>query len=153
MLLLKGYHLHNLTSIDYVRIVSTVEGFFEKKFNCVECRKRYDRHPDPEKMWESWKARMSCYDIKEKPKFQLDQIRYYTCPGNFFSFSVASLMEGYHNYKLGVMPYKGSFFEQPAKIIEVYKMIEAIIEEKKADQIKQHEKDLKRRSGSRNGRY
>ena len=149
MILLKSYYLNQITNTDYVFIVSTIEGFTEKQFNCVECNKRYRKHPNKELMDEKLRKKMACTEIKGKARFQIDQVKYYTCPGNFYSFSVASLMEGYHNYKMGVLPYPGSFFEQPAKVIDIYKMIDALIEDHKRKVQEEHDQKLKRQQSRR----
>lgn len=112
-------------------LVSSVEAYTEKMFNCYSCLHQYDHHPNKDRMLADRQRLQACKEPRPNPKFQIEQVKYFKCPGNFYEPSMAYLMEGYEKYKQGVMPYPGSFYDQPAKIIEIYKLIDALLVDKR----------------------
>lgn len=89
--------------------------------------------------------------LTDKVKYQLEDIRYYKCIGNFYSDSAVYLMELFYNYERGVLPFHGSLMDQPAKIIDIFQLIDAMIKSKKAEIQKDMEKEASRKARS-NGR-
>lgn len=71
-----------------------------------------------------------CFGGAPHVKWELENIKYYTCIGNFFDPSVAHFFEMLNKYDQGVLPYPGSFSEQPGKVIEVFQMLDGLKKEK-----------------------
>lgn len=122
-------------------MVSTVKAFYDKQYNCYFCKKQ-PGHPATIRGLREIKG---CFDIFDKPG-KFDKVAYYTCIGNFYSPQVAQLWELFKNYEKGMMPFPGSYMDQPAKIIDIFQLMDSIrtqeIERKKK------EEDEERRSGA-----
>jgi len=65
------------------------------------------------------------------------EIKYRTCPGNFYDLSLPHLLALHKQYENGVLPYPGSLMDQPNKILEVFDVIE---EYKRARMLEEAEK-------------
>jgi len=48
-----------------------------------------------------------------------------TCIGNFVDKSVYSYLDAHRKYEAGILPYPGALMDQPAKILEVFQVIDA----------------------------
>jgi len=81
---------------------------------------------------------MGCFDYTSRT-YQLEDIKYYSCIGNFQDSSVRYYWELFQKYQQNMLPYKGSLQEQPNKIIEIFNFIEAILK-KKQDKYKVKDK-------------
>lgn len=70
-----------------------------------------------------------CYDYSTKV-YRLENILYKTCVGNYNS-NIDFLVEAFSKYEKGMLPFKGTLGEQPAKIIDIFHIIEQRRETKK----------------------
>ncbi len=87
--------------------------------------------------------------LPSQTKYHVDNLKFNRCIGNFYSQSGAMLIDFYYKYKEGVMPYEGALMDQPAKIIDVFNIIDGLIKNKTEDLRKKEASKLK---GKRNGR-
>jgi hypothetical protein len=55
-----------------------------------------------------------------------DEIFFSKCIGNYYSAVIAGLIGANEHFQRGVMPFDGPLFDQPAKIIEAFAVIESI---------------------------
>jgi hypothetical protein len=65
-----------------------------------------------------------CYDFTTKA-YKLENIVYKSCVGNFTK-NIVYFLEAFSQYEKGMLPYNGSLGEQPAKIIEIFNIIDKI---------------------------
>lgn len=80
-------------------------------------------------------SRKSCFT--EKPKEIVNynnSIKYYKCPSNFFNPAYAQIIDLFRHFQNGALPFTGGLFEQPSKIIEAFRLIEYLDNERMADQ-------------------
>jgi hypothetical protein len=113
--------------------MASLEAAFNKKavFNCHACAAKYS-----DKFREKKQKSKGCFDLITK-KYLIEEIRFYGCVGNFTS-NVSYLLEAFSFYEKGMLPYKGNLGSQPAKIIDIFN----IIEQRRADFIaKEHSKN------------
>lgn len=147
---MKANEINTVSSYEYIKIVSTIEAILDKKFNCFSCQNMYSKNQDYEKKRETYKAhtnkrraKQNCFSLNDRCVYQLENIKYYTCVGNFYDKSVCDLYEMYTLYDKGVLPYNGALVDQPAKIIEVFQLIGGLRAEK-IERLKKEVKDAKR---------
>lgn len=118
--------------------MATLEGAYDENFNCFHCLTQYSRGKrDYEQHKETYdghlkKAReqKGCFESSEKARYISDNIHWFKCIGNFRSDDSLDLVTAYENYKRGVLPYPGSFMDQPAKVIDCFEMIGQIVQDK-----------------------
>lgn len=65
---------------------------------------------------------MGCYDLNTRT-YEKENLIFRSCIGNFRDLSVDFYLELFTKYEAGEMPYNKTFQDQPAKIIEVFKVI------------------------------
>ena len=68
----------------------------------------------------------------------------YKCPGNFYSNSFFTYLELFRSYKNGLNVFEGPVSEWPAKILEIFSVIESKELEKKNELRKKAEKEAKK---------
>ncbi len=78
---------------------------------------------------------MGC-EVMNGRVYNLDNINYYKCIGNYQDSMVNFYIEEYLQYEKGIYPYPGNLGEQPNKIIEIFDLIDQV----KRDKQKQEEK-------------
>ena len=144
--------MNNISTYEYIKIVSTVEAILDKRFNCFNCQNMYSEKQDYEKRRETYiqhtrkkREGQSCFSINKRCIYQLENIKYYTCVGNFYDKSVCCLYEMFILYEKGVLPYAGALVDQPAKIIEIFQLIGGL-RSSKAERLKKE----RARDGKRN---
>lgn len=133
------HKISTVTPSDWIEIRATLQAIENPDFQCQVCL----GDPRGDKALEFKKLGKACTEHREAPLWVLDGVSFYTCIGNFVSESVLSWLSAYHQWKQGVMPFPGSFFDQPAKAIDVFTAIEGHfqrIEEqrRKRERAKQH---------------
>ena len=105
--------------MEYVKIISTIEILGMKSFQCHHCLNNSN---------EDIRKGYGCNEIKKKTILSIkhygQSIDFYTCPGNYFDFSINELIFVKEQFDKGVMPYGGDLMNQPAKFIEAVKLID-----------------------------
>jgi hypothetical protein len=108
-------------------------GLFQENYNCFNCTLKYK---DP-KIQRSYQESKSCFGGKTW-QYQIENIQFKCCPGNFTLPMVSYLLEGYRMFKnLGVLPEKGGLFDQTYKTIEIFQTIGTTI-----DLLRKKEEDI-----------
>jgi hypothetical protein len=76
------------------------------------------------------KKRLSkgCFDTKTK-QYIIGNIVFKTCLGNYQNSIVNHYWMLYTHYQNNLLPYNGSYGDQPAKVIEVFNIIQGLIRE------------------------
>lgn len=88
-----------------------------------------------------------CWDISEKPRVEVDDIKYKTCPGNYYDGSVVSLIEMFSRFENGIMPFEGGYGDQPAKLINAFNLIDAIRRQKQTEADDKAKREAKKGGG------
>lgn len=141
-----------MTTEEYISVRATLHALENKNFLCSECLNTYNHRQNSEKLTDELRRSKSCETVSDRVITQIESIKYKTCPGNFFDHSVVSWISAHQNYKNGVMPFPGSFSEQPAKVIELFSIIDNFQHERSEKQLekarkKQHMQLRGRRRG------
>ena len=105
---------------EWIGLKSTLIASFNNRFLCSTCLNLYPSQPE---RLEKERVIKGCYNQYDEPRHHQDDIKYYTCIGNFYSESASHWIEYLPKYELGVMPFDGSYFDQPAKAIQVMRIV------------------------------
>lgn len=125
--------ISTLSKLDYIKILSTLYAYDNRRFDCNHCLKLYVNRADREMMLKKERDQKACQRINETPIHKIGEtLQFKTCIGNFYSDSVGYLVAAFSKFEDGVMPYAGAYLDQPAKIIQAFDVISAW----KADKIK-----------------
>jgi hypothetical protein len=117
--------LSGVTINEWVEIRSTLTAIDQDKFNCMKCQAKYESRADGEQMLAKVKANMGCTEMKQQPIHKIGaEVSFRSCIGNFVKPQVYALISAHHRYTQGVMPYAGGYMEQPAKIMDVFGIID-----------------------------
>ena len=131
-------YINGVSDSEYIYIASTIKTMFEKHFNCFHCKAQY---ADRKEMALKLRKQKGCFDVSSKVLYRFDQITYKTCIGNFYDPQTAQLVDMFNKFEIGVLPYPGSYTDQPAKIIEVFQLIDSL----KQTEVKRIEKENERK--------
>lgn len=113
---------------------------FEDVVNCHKCLNQ-DR---PDHQIEYQRKIMGCYGIKPQPIptfSNVNDLRYYTCIGNFAWGGFHYLWYGFRVWQEN----KTDVWDMPAKLVEIYQILENLLLEKQAQEA---EKAQKKNKGS-----
>lgn len=94
----------------------------------------------PEKL-EKHRKRLGCFGDTDpglvyKPTYDMTgwpKIVYSKCIGNFFDYRAMELIRYHSKFKDGIYPYHGSYYEQPAKFVEVMDLVQNLIMQKQSE--------------------
>lgn len=127
----------SLTKYEYIVILATVEASFVNAFNCNKCIASLKRR-NADLLHAKQKAK-GCFDLETKSfiignPFKEDPVTFKSCVGNFTALSVNYWSDLYFNFEKGEMPFNGKLGEQPAKVIELFRVLEKRINANKEQQ-------------------
>ena len=130
--------ISSISGDEYINLVSTFTSLYNADFNCSQCKRKYPKQPDK---LEKHRKRLGC-DGSVDPKLvykpthnmtSWPKILYSKCIGNFFDFRAMNLINYFHKYNKNAFPYKGSYYEQPNKFIEVMDLIGSLLSQDQAE--------------------
>lgn len=137
--------ISSVTISDYVRIRTAFYTLENSEFNCGECLHKYRTRPQQFEI-------KGCRDVKATPIHHIDhEIIFRTCIGNLASQTVGYWFRAADAFDKGVMPFSGSYFDQPNKAIEVIDLIRSL-KQKAADKA-QAAALRQSKAGKRGGRF
>jgi hypothetical protein len=116
-----------LSQIETLTIISTWGAMTQKIYNCALClTHNKPEHREKKKFCNTPSKRV----LTEYKGF----FNYYRCPGSFASSWAVELISMHGLFESGQLPYEGGILDQPAKYIEVMRLIGSLKLE--------HQKDL-----------
>lgn len=82
------------------------------------------------------KRTLGCDDVLIDTRHRAVGFKFRTCIGNFFNEEALGWIEAQEKFEQGVMPFPGSYMEQPSKVLDVFRVIKNFKIEKEIEQIK-----------------
>jgi hypothetical protein len=64
-----------------------------------------------------------CFAPRPMVVHKIGDLHFKSCIGNFFDYSVISLMDAHDKLDKGILPFEGSYMDQPAKVMDIFKII------------------------------
>jgi hypothetical protein len=135
--------INNIQPIEYASLVATYHYIFDNEFNCNNCKKKYSLTVRNDKK--------GCAVKKPTNFIKYDDILSFSkCPSNFYNSLYANFIDMFSLFSQGVLPFEGGLLDQPAKIIDIFKMVENLQAEnlKKAKEKAEKWQKTKSRSSS-----
>lgn len=131
--------ISHLSTEEYIKLRASLHAIDNRKYICSECKQLDAGRQDYAERSQRRREMMGCFDLKPQVMHRIGtEILFNGCIGNYFDFSVMSLLEMERLYQLGSMPYPGSQADQPNKAVEAFRVIQSYkIDKLKADQAKQ----------------
>lgn len=109
--------INSIQPNEYASIVATYHYIFDSEFNCNNCKKKYSLSVRNEKK--------GCAVKKPTNFIKYDDILSFSkCPSNFYSPLYANFIDMFSLFSQGVLPFEGGLLDQPAKIVDIFKMVE-----------------------------
>ncbi len=129
--------ISSLSVREQAEIIATLHAIDRpKEFQCNKCLTEL-KGPAGDRR----RVLKGCTGPSFRPMLRDQGLSYLKCPGNFFSNQVGTYMAAFDAYEEGTMPYPGAFFEQPAKIFEIFGVIRAY----KRDKLEKQDREQKLR--------
>ena len=120
------FKVSSLTLREWVELKATLRAIEDDRYNCQKCLARYKGRPDGEQMLGKVQANMGCREVKAQVIHRIgDDLGFKTCIGNFARPQLHAFIGAQRRFEQGMMPYSGGLMEQPAKIIEIFGVIES----------------------------
>lgn len=140
--------MSRLSDYEFIKIVATIESSFVDKYNCDECCSEFLNYKEDkrEERLLGKKKSKGCFDFKTmKSYIKLDDkgsfLSFLGCPGNYTSLSVNYYMDLFYQFDVGVLPFKGNIGEQPAKVVEIIKLISSRINKCSKEKLEREKKN------------
>lgn len=141
---------------EWIEVKATLHAIDNPQFQCNKCLSKFAGRHDEEAMLAKSRKLKACEEILDQPRHFLgdkEEIQFSTCIGNFFSYSVVTYLDWQNKFEQGVMPFPGSFSEQPNKVIELFRVIDQYKQDKMKQEIqKQKNRDRANMRGKSLGR-
>lgn len=126
MLLNSILEISEVGNDEYVYLLSTYWYRADQNFNCLNCKKIYSESVRD--------TRKACFT--KRPREFVDyngKVKYFVCPSNFFNPAYSQIIDMFRHFQRGVLPFNGGLLDQPAKIIEIFNLIENLDSERIKD--------------------
>lgn len=120
-----------MTDWERALLVCTLEAIFNEDdyFTCHKCLSSFSNQPegdDKEKLLTKMRKLKGCWGTIRQ-SYRVDKFEVSTCPGNYSTHQVHEFFSWYLKYEqFGILPYPGSLYDQPAKIMEIFDIIGSI---------------------------
>lgn len=143
--------LSNLTTREWVQVKATLHALADKRFSCESCLTQYQNRADFESMTQKLRDSKGCATLLPQPAHQIENsIKFSSCIGNFVMPGIYPWLEAHAYFERGILPFPGSLMDQPAKVIQLFNVIDGY---KNAQATKQAEELRRKQSGgARHGR-
>lgn len=133
--------LSGLSEEERAEIIANFEISCEKRWQCEACMKTSQP---------ALRRRKGCEGGTKYGLALGGQVVYEvnSCIGNLWSPSVFHWMQAFQQYKNGIMPFDGALLDQPAKVIEIFSLLEQL----QAEREEKLRKEAEKGRGGRGGR-
>lgn len=150
--------MNSLTVKEWVELRTTLLAIDNREFQCAPCLQKYAGRVDAEKMTAASREVKGCVKPRSRPvhvvqnEEKTEVISYSLCPGNFWSQDALSMIQMHGHFRRGFLPFPGSVADQPAKVMEVFSVIDLYMQEKaEVERKRQQQKNERLLKGARRG--
>lgn len=124
----KILEISTLSTADYALINATWLTLTVDEFKCAETEAILSKRKDAKTAIEYVRKSKGCGVISHIPKVEVDGVEYYSClcHKNFQDSSIHESIWLYKQYKTGHLGFEGGLMEQPAKYIELIRLLDRL---------------------------
>ena len=138
---------------EYAQIVGSWLALTDKEFNCQSCLAKYAKRPNASRDTAYWREMKGCegpIKITKTGIMEKHHVQFMRCPGNFRTPQGVGWIMLWRSFdKTGALPYPGGVAEQPAKIMEIFSIIDSLRAETEAEAERAREHGRKQRTNTR----
>lgn len=138
-----------MTTYDNITISATFIYMTEDKFRCESKLKKLAKREGFENAKKRMQKDNGCGVYRQGYRYDIDGIRYHECLCGFRSHSMGMYLDLEDQFSRGILPFEGSYMDQPAKIIEIMARVTSLKLDKKERDYKEQEKQSKRDNKAR----
>jgi hypothetical protein len=122
-----------------------MESFWDDQWNCHKCLTKYDYLKDDVREATLKKARTmkGCWGNRAKP-MNFENVEFRSCIGNFVDQSTKTIVDMFLQHEKGTLIYAGGVATYPAKLVEVFNIMQGIKMQKLKEQRDENERKAKR---------
>lgn len=127
--------LNSLSDLEYVYLVTSIEAVFAEHWDCNKCLRRYTG----ENLQKQLELK-GCKGLNDF-RYQIENIKYSKCPGNYTLPQVSYLMSVFNQYEQhGKLPTAQNLLDELYKNYEILTIIEARVRILREAQVKKTSK-------------
>ena len=122
-----------VTDDEYASLVATFLAMTDEDFRCESCLVKFKKRPDGEKQGEYWRTSKGCYGatvMTPSGKWEKHHVLFPSCPGNFRDTRMGLWIDLWRGFNAGHLPFAGGLLDQPAKLMEAFKILDSLSAEK-----------------------
>lgn len=113
--------LNTLSEYETLQVTASIWSIFDDKWNCYTCVNS--------KVHERLKTVKGCISTP-RTNYKVEGFKLNKCLGNFASKEIYAYFDMFKLYDKGIMPLGGAMIDQPAKLIDLFNMIDQLRAEK-----------------------
>lgn len=88
-----------------------------------------------------------CGVHRQKHRYEIDGIRYHKCLCGYKNSSISFYLDLEEKFNKGILPFKGSYLDQPARVVEIMNRISQLKFDKQQRDRKEWEREQKKNNG------
>lgn len=135
--------LSSITPHENIALTASYYYLAEDTFKCHEKEKRIARTLGKEKA----KQQMETHGIsKQEPRFTIDGINFHKCVCQYRSNRLGFYLDLLDKQSKGILPFEGSYLDQPAKLIEIINRLDYVKTDIEARRIQKQQKEQERKN-------
>lgn len=132
--------LSSITPYENITLTASYYYLAEDAFKCHEKQKRIARSAGQEKA----KQQMATHsDNKPEPRFTIDGINFHKCVCQYRGTRLGFYLDLLDKQSKGILPFEGSYLDQPSKLIEIINRLDYIKTDVEARKIQKQQNEKK----------
>jgi hypothetical protein len=141
--------ISSISDVEWISLKATLHAIENQELFCDNCLARGKDNPAAA---EKFRAVRGCETPAVQTVYSLDndRLKFKRCVGNYVSSGIVKWVSLSDQYAKGIMPFRGALTDQPAKVIELFSLIETWRSELQTKRMKEHQAKMAR--GGRRGR-
>lgn len=90
-----------------------------------------------------------CGIHRQEHRYEIDGVRYHKCLCGYRNPSISFYLDIEDKFSKGMLPFPGSYLEQPAKVVEIINKITSLKFDKRERDYKKQQKDMELNSNNK----
>lgn len=134
--------ISSLTTYDNVTITATFMSLTEDKFRCSHRLKELTKREGEANAKKRMQIENGCGVCRSEYRYDVDGIRFHQCFCGYRSHNMGFYLDLEDKFSKGILPFEGSYLDQPAKVIEIINRISALKMDKKERDLLEQQKQI-----------
>ena len=113
----------------------------EDKFDCDNKLEKFAKREGHEKAKQRMEQTNGCGVHRDRHRYEIDGVRYHECLCGYRNPNIGFYLDLEDKFNKGILPFPGSYLEQPAKVIEIISRINSLRLDKQERDYKEQQLD------------